>query len=118
MSAETTRRGDEPKRLIDVSALEVADRALMTREQARVVIDKVRKASKADEVVVTLGSRHTTNIRFAANQLSTSGGVCFGGSSMSRPTSSAAAAFAGSSASAAAASRIAIARSPSWASPA
>jgi predicted Zn-dependent protease len=66
---------DEPKRLIDASAPDLADRSLMTREQARTILEKVRKASRADEVTVTLGSRHTTDIRFAANQLSTSGGV-------------------------------------------
>jgi predicted Zn-dependent protease len=66
---------DEPKRLIDASAPDLADRSLMTREQARAILEKVRKASRADEVTVTLGSRHTTDIRFAANQLSTSGGV-------------------------------------------
>jgi predicted Zn-dependent protease len=75
VSAEMRPRADEPKRLIDASALDVADRALMTRDQARQIIETVRKASKADEVSITLGSRHTTNIRFAANQLSTSGGV-------------------------------------------
>src|SRR3954467_12959925 len=68
-------RGDEPKRLIDASRLEMADRSLMTREQAQEIIAKVRKASKADEATATLGSRHTTDVRFAANQLSTSGGV-------------------------------------------
>ena len=75
MSAQMRPRADEPKRLIDASALDVADRALMSRDQARQIIEKVRKVSKADEVTITLGSRHTTNIRFAANQLSTSGGV-------------------------------------------
>jgi predicted Zn-dependent protease len=75
VSAARGSRGDEPKRLIDADALDLADRSLMTREQAQSIIDKVRKASRADEVAVTLGSVHTTNIRFAANQLSTSGGV-------------------------------------------
>ena len=75
MSPMGSLRADEPKRLIDASALDLADRALMTREQARAIIEKVKRASKADEVTITLGSRHTTNIRFAANQLSTSGGV-------------------------------------------
>ena len=75
MSAALRPGADEPKRLIDASALHLADRSLMTREQARAILEKVRKASRADEVTVTLGSRHTTNIRFAANQLSTSGGV-------------------------------------------
>ena len=75
MSPANRTRADEPKRLIDADAPDLADRALMTSEQARAIIDKVRKASRADDVIVNLGSRHTTNIRFAANQLSTSGGV-------------------------------------------
>ena len=75
MSATTRPGADEPKRLMDRSAVEMVERALMTRAQAQEIIAKVRKASKADEVAVTLGSRHTTNVRFAANQLSTSGGV-------------------------------------------
>jgi predicted Zn-dependent protease len=75
VSAERGAHRDEPKRLIDADALDLADRALMTRAQAQSIIEKVRKASRADEVAVTLGSLHTTNVRFAANQLSTSGGV-------------------------------------------
>ena len=75
MSSTTTPRADEPKRLMEAGAPDVASQSLMTREQAREIIAKVRKASRADEVAITLGSRHTTNVRFAANQLSTSGGV-------------------------------------------
>ena len=75
MSRTTSSRVGEPKRLIDASPLGMADRTLMTREQAQAIIAKVTKASKADEVAIALGSRHTTDIRFAANQLSTSGGV-------------------------------------------
>ena len=75
MSAASGARGDEPKRLIDAAPSEMADRALMSREQAQGIIARVRKASKADEVEIGLGSRHTTNVRFAANQPSTSGGV-------------------------------------------
>jgi predicted Zn-dependent protease len=69
MTPTSSARADEPKRLI------AADRSLLTREQAQAIIAKVTKASSADEVTVSLGGRHTTNVRFAANQLSTSGGV-------------------------------------------
>ena len=73
MTPTSSARADEPKRLIDV--VEMADRSLLTREQAQAIIAKVTKASSADEVTASLGSRHTSDVRFAANQLSTSGGV-------------------------------------------
>jgi predicted Zn-dependent protease len=75
MSPTSGARGDEPKRLLDAGRLAMAERSLMTRDQAQQIIEKVRKASKADEVTINLGSRHATDVRFAANQLSTSGGV-------------------------------------------
>jgi predicted Zn-dependent protease len=65
---------DEPKRLLAPPA-PAADRALMTREQARAVVETVKKRSKADEVIVNVGSSHQSNVRFAANQMSTAGGV-------------------------------------------
>ena len=75
MSAASRGPLDEPMRLLGVHDLEAADRSLMTRGQAQDVIEKVKKLSKADDVRVNLGSRHSTNVRFAANQLSTAGGV-------------------------------------------
>lgn len=75
VSPATRHHGDEPKRLLDAGAPDAAARSLMTREQAHAIVEKVTRASRAEEVTLSLGSRHTTNIRFAANQLSTSGGV-------------------------------------------
>ena len=75
MSRTSTTRPDEPKRLIDAAAHEMAARSLMTREQAQEIIARVKKVSKADEAAIALGSRHTSDVRFAANQLTTSGGV-------------------------------------------
>jgi predicted Zn-dependent protease len=49
--------------------------AVMTREQAAEVIDKVKKLSKADEVIVNVGGGYQADVRFAANQMSTAGGV-------------------------------------------
>jgi predicted Zn-dependent protease len=46
---------------------------MLTREQAKQVIDKAVALSKADEVHVSLGSDESTHIRFARNEPSTSG---------------------------------------------
>jgi len=51
----------------------------MSREQAEEIVQKVLKFSKADEVQVNLGSAYQSDLRFAANQMSTSGGVMSGG---------------------------------------
>lgn len=64
-----------PRRLIP-------EGALLTREQAQAVLEKVRKVSTADEFLVTLGSSYTGNTRFAANQMSTSGSVVNAGLSV------------------------------------
>ena len=65
---------DEPKRLL--SPVEsVADDALMTREQAQAVVEQAKALSRADELLVSVGSGHQTDLRFAANQMSTSGSV-------------------------------------------
>jgi len=47
--------------------------SILTEKQAREILDKTVKLSKADECVVTLGGGTTGNIRFALNQVSTSG---------------------------------------------
>jgi predicted Zn-dependent protease len=74
VSAIITRRGD-PVRLLDESRALLPEGAMMTREQAQAVIEKIVKMSKADEIVVNIGSGYQTDLRFAANQMSTSGGV-------------------------------------------
>jgi len=75
MSAPYEVRDGEPRRLLVASKSEMAERSLMSREEAQSILEKVTKASKADDVTVNLASRHSTDVRFAANQLSTSGGV-------------------------------------------
>ena len=65
----------EPKRLLDKAAAALPEGAVMTREQAQAVIEKVSKMSKADEVSVNINSGYQADIRFAANQVSTAGGV-------------------------------------------
>lgn len=65
----------EPKRLLEKAASYMPEGAVMAREQAQAVIEKVVKLSKADEVSVNINSGYQADLRFAANQMSTSGGV-------------------------------------------
>jgi predicted Zn-dependent protease len=53
--------------------------AIMSRERAEEIIKKVNSFSKADEVSANLFSGYQTDVRFAANQMSTSGAVMVGG---------------------------------------
>jgi len=48
---------------------------LLSRQECQNIVDTVLRLSRADNVDVNLGSNMTGNTRFAANQLSTSGGV-------------------------------------------
>jgi predicted Zn-dependent protease len=68
----------EPKRLLERAAALVPEGAVMTREQAQALIEKVVKMSKADEISVNVNSGYQADVRFAANQMSTSGGVVNG----------------------------------------
>ncbi len=47
--------------------------SVLTREEAQQVVEKAIKLSKADAVEVQVTSGYTGNVRFAANQMSTSG---------------------------------------------
>jgi len=68
----------EPKRLLERATALVPDGAVMPREQAQALIEKVVKMSKADEISVNVNSSYQADVRFAANQMSTSGGVING----------------------------------------
>ena len=68
----------EPKRLLERAAALMPEGAVMPREQAQALIEKVVKMSKADEVSVNVNSGYQADLRFAANQMSTSGGVVNG----------------------------------------
>jgi predicted Zn-dependent protease len=48
---------------------------VMTRDEARALVERLVKMSKADEIEVSINSGHQTNVRFADNRISTSGGV-------------------------------------------
>src|SRR5688572_2894364 len=65
----------EPKRLLDKAAASVPEGAVMPRDQAQALIEKVVKMSKADQISVSLNSGYQADVRFAANQMSTAGGV-------------------------------------------
>lgn len=47
--------------------------AILSREEAKKIIDKVLSYAKADETAVSLGGSKTGNIRYARNSVSTSG---------------------------------------------
>jgi predicted Zn-dependent protease len=64
-----------PKRLLDRSAEFMPEGAVMTRDRSQALIDKIVKMSKADGIAVSVDSGYQSNIRFAANQMSTAGGV-------------------------------------------
>lgn len=47
--------------------------AVLSREQAQAIVERVVGMSKADAINVTLNSNYTSNVRFADNQMSTAG---------------------------------------------
>src|SRR5688572_7021143 len=64
-----------PKRLLGAEAHGVlaAPNAVLTREEAESLIARTLKFSKADAIRVNVGSARESNVRFAANQMSTAG---------------------------------------------
>jgi predicted Zn-dependent protease len=62
-----------PKRLLD--ALTSPGDAGLSREAAQALSEKIVKLSKADAIDVTINAGLNTNVRFAANQLSTAGSI-------------------------------------------
>ena len=68
----------EPRRLIENAERLVPESAVMPRDMAQSLIEKVTKLSKADDVQVNLNSGYQADLRFAANQVSTAGGVVNG----------------------------------------
>ena len=46
---------------------------ILTRDQARALVERVVKLSKADEIQVSVNAGDETNIRFADNRITTSG---------------------------------------------
>jgi len=66
-----------PKRLINEfeRATALPDGAVLTRQAAQDICEKVMKMSKAESINVNLGGGANTNVRFAANQMSTAGSI-------------------------------------------
>jgi predicted Zn-dependent protease len=62
-----------PKRLLD--ALTAPGDSGLSREAAQALSEKIVKMSKADAINVTINSGLNTNVRFAANQMSTAGSI-------------------------------------------
>jgi predicted Zn-dependent protease len=66
----------EPKRLIEAhrhGVLAPAAAGVLTREEAQGLIERALRLSRADAIRVNLQSGRETNLRFADNQMSTSG---------------------------------------------
>ncbi|MFL5566430.1 MAG: TldD/PmbA family protein [Gemmatimonadaceae bacterium] len=74
MSRSENFRG-EPKRLLERASATMPEGAVMPREQAQQLVEKLVKMSKADEIAVNINSGYQADVRFAANQMSTAGGV-------------------------------------------
>lgn len=66
-----------PKRLLPATEAfsSVTENAVLTREQAQALIERVVKMSQADRITVSIFGGYATNVRFAANQMSTAGAV-------------------------------------------
>jgi predicted Zn-dependent protease len=62
------RKDDAPRSLL-------AESRIFSREESQAICERAMKLSKADEIRVNLSSGYTGNTRFAANQMSTAGGV-------------------------------------------
>ena len=60
-----------PRRLIRAPG----EQGPLSREESQRIIGRVTELSKADSVQIQLGSSHSSNTRFAANQMSTSGSI-------------------------------------------
>jgi predicted Zn-dependent protease len=68
-----------PRRLLDTlerhAERAAGPDAVLSKDAARAICEKVVKLSKADAINVNVSGGNTTNIRFAANQMSTAGSV-------------------------------------------
>ena len=56
-----------------VELARAADTALISRADAEALVARAVKMSKADEILVSVGTNYSANARFAANQMSTAG---------------------------------------------
>ena len=63
-----------PKSLFDKGSI-LSPSDMMSRSEAQAFLERVVKLSRADTIGVQIGGGYNGNIRFAANRISTSGGV-------------------------------------------
>ena len=75
MRSDITEVLGEPNRLIEKQGSPAPGNAILSREEAQALIQRVVAMSKADGIDVQIGGGHTTNVRFADNQMSTAGAV-------------------------------------------
>lgn len=64
-----------PARLLASDGTEAPNDAILSREEAQALIERVVKMSKAEGIDVQIGGGYNANVRFADNQMSTAGGV-------------------------------------------
>lgn len=64
----------EPNRLLNQQG-GAATSAILSRDEAEALVKRVVAMSRADGIDVQIGGGHTTNVRFADNQMSTAGAV-------------------------------------------
>src|SRR5688572_2370679 len=64
-----------PARLLAADGTELPNGAVLTREEAQTLVERIVKMSKAEGIDVQIGGGYNTNVRFADNQMSTAGGV-------------------------------------------
>jgi hypothetical protein len=65
----------EPNRLLEKQGQPAAGGIILSRDEAEALVKRVVAMSKADGIDVQIGGNHTTNVRFADNQMSTAGAV-------------------------------------------
>ena len=65
----------EPNRLLEKQGQPAAGSSILSRDEAEALVKRVVAMSKADGIDVQIGGNHTTNVRFADNQMSTAGAV-------------------------------------------
>src|SRR5688500_19671477 len=75
MSRSGAESRGAPKRLIEKATALIPEGAVIPRDQAQALIAKIVKMSKAEEIAVSVNSGYQADVRFAANQMSTAGGV-------------------------------------------
>jgi len=63
------------KSLRDLARDGVPAGAILSRDEAQAIAERVVKMSKADAINVNLGTNYNTNVRFADNQMSTAGSL-------------------------------------------